>query len=198
MHFESADPTGNFAQDALLENREVEYILYGSLEPGKNYSFALSQLFATRFALRFIDAFTQSHVRGAGHPLAVFVAALAHALEESTNDFKSLIKSEPAPLLNDEITPIRHLNITYKDYLRLFLFINSSGDSRLKRIMAVIEKNTDVNLIERKTYVNGSTDISEKLIFVPQIARSLSFVRILDGQVDSNRYIFKEEANFSY
>ncbi|WP_163583267.1 DUF5702 domain-containing protein [Gracilibacillus saliphilus] len=198
MHFESADPTGDFAQDALLENREVEYILYGSLEPGANYSLALSQLFATRFALRFIDAFTQSHVRGAGHPLAVFVAALAHALEEATQDTKDISSGRLAPLINDQITNREALRIDYQDYLRLFLFINPSNDNRLKRIMAVIEKNTDVNLTKRHTYIEGSVSASDRLVFIPQIAQSLNIVGALDGSVDNDRFIFNKKAHFSY
>src|SRR5699024_1071935 len=84
LHFESAEPTGiTNPADYKFENREVEYILYGKHEAGANYALALGQLFAIRFALRFIDAFTDTKVRAAGHPLAVFIAALAYALKNS-------------------------------------------------------------------------------------------------------------------
>ncbi|SFM22978.1 hypothetical protein SAMN04487943_11086 [Gracilibacillus orientalis] len=199
LHFESAEPTSiTNSDDYLFENREVEYILYGQHEVGMNYSMALGQLFALRFAIRFIDAFMQTEVRSAGHPLAIFIAAVAYALKSSIEDTNNLAKSDSVPLINDELTSTRALPVVYKDYLRLFLFINPSGDARLRRIMAVIEKNTGVSLAERQTYVQGSVKTSENLIFLPQIADTLNLVGAIDGQSDDGKFVFEKEAHFSY
>ncbi|WP_058305887.1 DUF5702 domain-containing protein [Gracilibacillus massiliensis] len=199
LHFESAVPTGiQNKDDYMFENREVEYILYGQHVSGLNYSMALGQLFAIRFAIRFIDAFTQKEVRMAGHPIAVFVAALAHALKNSIDDVNKYSAGRTAPLINEDVTDPYKLEITYKDYVRLFLFINPSGDTRLRRIMAVIEKNTGVNLVDRQTYVTGNVETSANLIFVPQIADSLNVVGALDGKTEEGRFVFNREAHFSY
>ncbi|MGN8645411.1 DUF5702 domain-containing protein [Gracilibacillus sp. HCP3S3_G5_1] len=199
LHFESAEPTGiTNTDDFLFKNREVEYILYGQHASGMNYSMALGQLFAVRFAIRFIDAFMQTEVRAAGHPLAVFIAAVAYSLKHSIRDTNNLAKSNGVPLINSDITPVRALKVVYKDYLRLFLFINPSGDARLRRIMAVIEKNTGINLAERQTYVQGNVSASERLIFVPQIADTLNLVGALDGHSEGGKFVFEKEAHFSY
>lgn len=103
LHFESAVPTGiQNKADYLFENREVEYILYGQHASGANYSLALGQLFAIRFALRFIAAFAEPLVRAAGHPLAVFIAALSYAMKEAVSDTNSLASGKEKPLLSEK------------------------------------------------------------------------------------------------
>lgn len=199
LHFQSTVPTGiQNTSDYLFENREVEYILYGQHASSVNYSMALGQLFAIRFAIRFIDAFTQPYVRAAGHPLAVFVAALAHALKYSVDDLNDISSGKNAPLINRKITPPSKIEVTYKDYIRLFLFMNPSGDARLRRIMAVVEHKTGANLTERHTFVKGTVETSARLVFVPQIADGLNLVGALDGDAQDGEFIYKKEAYFSY
>ncbi|QGH34093.1 hypothetical protein GI584_08700 [Gracilibacillus salitolerans] len=199
LYFESAEPTGitNYS-DFLFENREVEYILYGQHTAGANYSMALGQLFAIRFAIRFVDAFTQEWVRSAGHPLLVFIAALSYALSFSTKDVNDMASGASTPLLNKKLTPKDKLPMVYHDYLRLFMFLNPLSDARFKRIMAVIDKKTGVDLTERQTYVKGSLETSERLIFVPQVADMLNLVGVLDGQAEDGKFVFGKEAHFSY
>ena len=178
----------------MFDNREVEYILYGIEENGANYAAALSQLFAVRFALNFIDAFADGRVRAAGHPLAVFIAALGYALKFSIDDVNRIGGGFAAPLIRN-LTP--SIRFAYHDYLRLFLFMNPSGENRLMRIATVIEyRGTD--LTERQTYASGSVTTSVDLWFVPQLAQALGVVGVLDGEVEGNRYEFEKEANFSY
>ncbi|WP_117168154.1 DUF5702 domain-containing protein [Paraliobacillus sediminis] len=196
MHFESAEPTGiGNSEDYKFDNREVEYILYGLKEPGANYSAALAQLFVIRFALNFIDAFADKLVTKVPTPLGVFVAALAYALEQTYKDMNAISDGRKSPLM-DKITP--KLMLDYHDYLRLFLFMNPSGDNRLKRIMAVIEKDTELELTKQMTYVQGNVTASSRLLFVPEIAKTLDVTGALNGDVDGNMFEFTNEAHFSY
>ncbi|WP_143522746.1 DUF5702 domain-containing protein, partial [Pseudomonas sp. 2822-15] len=95
MNFESTEPDNMLdPNDYTFDKREVEFILYGKFESAENYEMALLQLFAIRFAFRLIDAFTQDHVRGAGHPILVFVAAVGHALTTGINDVRLLASNE--------------------------------------------------------------------------------------------------------
>ncbi|WP_078553038.1 DUF5702 domain-containing protein [Bacillus alkalicellulosilyticus] len=199
MNFNSAVPNNiTNPNDYKFENREVEYILYGIEESGANYGAALTQLFAIRFALRFIDAFTRTEVRGAGHPVLVFVAALAYALKTSIKDVKDLASSDPVPLINETLTNPVFIRVVYRDYLRLFLFMNPSGDKRLMRVMSVIQYKSGVDLTTRMSYVNGSVTTSTRLLFIPEIANTLNIVGVLNGNVNGNRYEYQKEANFSY
>ncbi|MFN7251944.1 MAG: hypothetical protein ACK4M9_14235 [Anaerobacillus sp.] len=200
LNFNSKKPSGGIANgdDYLLDNREVEYIIYGLHAPGANYSAALGQLFAIRFALRFIDALMNNRVRAAGHPLAIFLAALGYALGNAISDLEALTTDRQDPLLiNSRLTP--GLRFAYKDYLRLFLFMNPGGDKRLMRVMAMIERKSGVDLKERYTYVEGTATTSLKLWFIPEIAKTLNVIGVLDGKVNAdNRYEFKKHAHFSY
>ncbi|MCL7748014.1 hypothetical protein [Halalkalibacter alkaliphilus] len=195
MNFESAKPGGK-AEDFLYENREVEYILYGLPEVGANYTAALSQLFAIRFALRFIDAFTVPWVRAAGHPIAVFVAALGYALKYSSEDMNGLQRGGSAELIGENLTG--RLEFGYNDYVRLFLFMNPGGDNRLMRVMSVINEKSGIDLTQNYTYAHGSVDTSVQLWFIPEIAKAMEVVSVIDGKVNNNRYEFNKEAYFSY
>ncbi len=199
LHFESAEPTGfgNY-EDFLFDNREVEYILYGQHAAGANYSLALGQLFAIRFALRFVAAFTEPEVIRAGHPILVFIVALKYAMTNSVTDVKNMASGLDTPLLNEKLTRADLLPMKYHDYLRLFMFLNPLSDARFKRIMAVIDMKTGVDLTERQTYVEGSLETSERLIFVPQVADMLNLVGVLDGQAEDGKFVFDKVAHFSY
>jgi len=68
----------------LLENNEVEFIMYDLSTPGANYAAAMTELFAFRFAVNFIEAFTENSVRAYGK--FMWIAALVYALENTIED----------------------------------------------------------------------------------------------------------------
>lgn len=198
MYFESAKPKAPFTNpdNFKFENRQVEYIIYGLHEPGANYAAALAQLFAIRFAINFIDAFADPMVRAATHPLAVFVAALRYALFTSLENVKSLASGDAVPLMDKMIG--RNPSFNYHDYLRLFLFMNPGTDARFRRISAVIEHDTGKKMTEQMTYVEGEVKSSKQLLFVPEIARMISYTGALNGVVEGNRFEFERNAHLSY
>ncbi|WP_017471234.1 DUF5702 domain-containing protein [Amphibacillus jilinensis] len=198
MYFESAEPIGPLgnAEDFKYENRQVEYIIYGIHEPAANYSAALAQLFAIRFALNFIDAFKHPIVRGATHPLAVFLAALKYSLVTSIQDVSDIGEGLTIPIMPNILKDIIEFN--YHDYLRVFLFMNPSSDARFRRIGAVIEQDKGVKLTEQMTYVSGEVTSSKQLLFVPQIAQMLNHSGVLDCNIDGNTFSFERNAHFSY
>ncbi|WP_235849098.1 MULTISPECIES: DUF5702 domain-containing protein [Bacillaceae] len=193
MYFESKEPaTGQ--NDFKFEKREVEYILYGIHEPGLNYAAAMSQLFAIRFALNFIASFKQIEVRSAGHPLAVFIAALGWSLKETIFDMTIVTGGGSVSLIHD----IVELDTTYHDYLRLFLFMNPGGDNRMRRMMAVMNHH-GIDLRDKQTYIKGNVESSVNLLFIPELAQLMGTFGVLDGRVDENkRYRIEKEAHFSY
>ena len=198
MYFESAKPKAPFANpdNFKFENRQVEYIIYGLHEPGANYAAALAQLFAIRFAINFIDAFADPLVRAATHPLAVFVAALRYALMTSLDNVNDLGTGKTIPLMEKMLKLNPRFN--YHDYLRLFLFMNPASDARFRRIAAVIEQDTGKKMTEQMTYVEGNLSTSKQLLFVPEIARMISYTGALNGVVDGNKFQFERNAHNAY
>ena len=161
MHFESAKPTGlTHSDDYKLENREVEYIIYGQHLPGANYGAALTQLFAIRYAINFIDAFKNEFIMAINEPLAKFLAILTLALKNTALDLEKLGRGGNVPLM-EKMLGKEVLKMEYHGYLRLFLFMNPTSDARFQRIAALIEKDTGKDLTKQMTYVKGEVTTSK-------------------------------------
>lgn len=197
-YFNSDTPTGLFNhEDYLFKGREVEYILYGHHTAGMNYSMALGQLFALRFASNLIDAFADPKIRAAGHPLAVLIAAIIYALDQTIKDMEQLGNGEKVPLLR-LLKANDILRFGYHDYLRLFLFMNPGKENRLLRLLTVIHHKTGIDFAERPTYITATVETSVRLWFIPQIAQMLGKAGVLEGRVQGNRYYMKKIAAYSY
>ncbi len=193
--YESKTPKGGGnVEDFLLKNREVEYIMYGQHIPGSNYTLALSEITGLRFILNFIAAFKDNKVKVAAHPLAKFIVATGVAIGYTVQDMKGISTGKGVEFIR-HIT--KNIRLDYEDYLRIFLFINPSGESRYMRMMAVIDHNGK-DLTEMQTYVNGTVETSVDLLFFPQASSILGRTGIIDGEVDGTKFKMKYETNFSY
>jgi hypothetical protein len=203
MRFASIEPllftdANSLMENASFKNREVEYVMYGIHEPYVNYSAAITQLTALRFALNFLAAFTQPAILAAGHPIAVLFSALRYAIAETVTDMTTLTDGNAA-------TEVRLLKITgvnvyfdYKEYLRLFLFMNPGKENKLRRITTVIEQRTGSSLAETSSYVTGQVKASVDLWFLPGLTKLLTGSGVLKGDVVKDRYIITKKVNYSY
>jgi Family of unknown function (DUF5702) len=187
--FKSHDFSLNGADSYALENNEVEYIMYGLNTTGANYAAAMTELFAFRFAVNFLEAFTQQQIRAFGPYM--WVAALAYALLETTKDLKD-IKDGPIEFFQG-----LRFTTTYKDYLRIFLFMHPEGN-KMARTMALIEHNTGADLTKLPTYINGEASTSVKLWFLPGVTKMLGQTGAITGRVENGRYFIDKEINYSY
>jgi len=188
--FKHHDFSKEGSEKYLLENNEVEFIMYGLSTPGANYAAAMTELFAFRFAVNFIEAFTQEEVRAFGK--FMWVAAIVYALKETIIDMDNFLKGNPVEFFGDII-----FAPGYKDYLRLFLFIHLEG-KKVSRIMALIEQNTDSDLTAAGTYIEATSSSSVKLWFLPGITEMLGETGILKGRVKDSHYIIEKETIYSY
>lgn len=186
----------NFNNDSYnLKNNEVEYIIYGLDGTGANYGAAIGEILLIRFAVNFLEAFTQPLVKGSG-PF-IWWAALAYAIEETTRDMVDLTNYSKNP--GGEIVSFNRLRFTtdYKDYLRLILFMHPRG-KQLERSMALINLNTNTDLRKRPTYVTGKATSSISLWFLPGITKMLGKTGIIDGKVKDGEYQITKKAVYSY
>ena len=187
--FKSHDFKKKGAEGFALENNQVEYIMYGLESTGANYTAAMTELFAFRFAVNFLEAFTQSDVRAFGPYM--WVAALAYALLHTIDDLIDIKKG-------NQIIFFGQFNFytSYKDYLRIFLFLHPEGN-KMARMLALIEHDTGADLTKLPTYIRGEASASVKLWFLPGVTKMLGQTGVITGRVENNRY-FIDSLFFKY
>ncbi|MBM0066639.1 TadE/TadG family type IV pilus assembly protein [Alkalicoccobacillus gibsonii] len=190
LRFNSHDFSKKDANGFGIDNNEVEFIMYGLDSSAANFGAAMSELFAFRFIINFVEAFTDGRVRSFGPYM--WVAALSYALVNTIDDIRKFMSEERVSFFkNSRFRP------EYKDYLRLFLFIHGQGNN-LPRMMARIHQQTDSNLLEMPTYAVGEAEASLNLWFLPKLTEFLGETDIIDGYVEDGEFRIKKEAVYSY
>ncbi|SFS47442.1 hypothetical protein [Paenibacillus sp. BC26] len=184
--------TEAFASALALRNQEVEYVLYGFHEPAANVAAAYGELFAARLAIRTMEGFIAS--RGLGHPLLVLSAAVLYGLEKSLADMITISRQGKV-----ELSKYAPVELSYLDYLRVFLLLHGSGEAKTARMIAVIERNLGgVSLLSVSTGLTGELTSSVKLWFLPGLMKSFTSTGILSGKVKGNRYEATHTIGWSY
>lgn len=179
-------------QEFAIGNQEVEYILYGFHNPAGNISAAYAEIFASRLAIRTMEGFVVNSKLG--NPLAVLAAAILYGIEKAIEDVIQLCQKGSVQL--SKYVPIE---LTYRDHLRIFLFVHSNNEKKLSRMLALIRLNTGTNPAERFTYASGEVRTAMRLWFLPGVTKAIGVVFGSDGdEVQGNRYMVKRKADFSY
>jgi len=175
-----------------LNNQETEYILYGFQSPTANLAAAYGELFAVRLAVRTMEGFIVC--QSMGHPLLILAGAIVYGLEQAMADLLKLVSTGSTPL--SKYAPVE---ISYKDYLRLFLLVHGGGgEGRMARIIAVIEHNTGMALATTPTGLSGELKTSVNLWFLPSVIRGLAATGLLGGKVSGSRYETTRTIGLSY
>ncbi|BBH24774.1 hypothetical protein Back11_61190 [Paenibacillus baekrokdamisoli] len=179
-------------KDALsLHNQEVEYLLYGLHSPAANVSAAYGEIFAFRLAVRTMEGLVEC--RALGHPLLVLAASILYGLEKAMEDMLSLAQKGSTPL-----SKYVRVDVTYLDYLRIFLLLHGSSERRMARAIAVIEQNRGITLTQTSTGLSGELTASVNLWFLPGLMKSFTRFGILKGKVKGNRYETTKTIGWSY
>lgn len=179
------------AGEFAIANQEVEYILYGFHNPAGNISAAYAEIFASRLAIRTMEGFVVNSKLG--NPLAILAAALLYGIEKAITDMIELCKTGEIEL--SRYAPVK---LTYRDHLRIFMFIHSNNGKKLSRMLALIRLNTGVNPAERMTYASGEVKTAMRIWFLPGLSKALGQVFGSADEVQGNRYIVTRTADFSY
>lgn len=182
----------DLSDEFAVSKQEVEYILYGFHHPAGNIAAAYGEIFASRLAIRTMEGFVVNSKMG--NPLLILAAAILYGIEQAILDMLHLCQKGSIQL--SKYVPVE---ITYRDHLRMFLFIHSNNERKLSRMLALIRLNTGVNPADRGTYASGEIVTGIRLWFLPGIAKAIGSV-IGDGteQVEGNRYLITRRADFSY
>ncbi|MHB9094695.1 MAG: pilus assembly protein TadG-related protein [Eubacteriales bacterium] len=183
----TGDPKGDAGYDR--RNTEVEYILYGGSNPKGR---AVGELYATRFALDTLAYFIFSKPPAPAELLSRTVYSLIMgALQASVDTYKLLADGANTVVVAEmsPANPLEEFNLTlnYKDHLRLFMLLKSDEEGKLKRMVELISRRSNIDVAKAYTLSDGSVEVSLKMWFLPlagfdNIGNGPFGTRIKDGR----------------
>ncbi|MEK4008919.1 hypothetical protein [Paenibacillus sp. FSL H3-0333] len=171
--------------------QELEYILYGFYNPAGNVAAAYGEIFALRLAVRTMEGLIEKS--GMGNPLVVLAAALLYGIEQAIQDMIQLCTKGEIPL-----SKYMTAQLSYRDYLRLFLLLHGGGEEQLSRMLALIRLNTGINPVEKYTYASARITMGMQLWFLPGVVKLVNYSAGLPGDVRGKVYFRQAAADFSY
>jgi hypothetical protein len=147
-----------------LQEQEAEYILYGLSSCTANRIAAYSEIYSIRFAIQFIESLMDARrsAVGLGSPLLMVLIATAEAGVKAYRDMERILRGEDVPVMSKW----GQVTMNYADYLRLFLTVHSNETNKLSRIQALIQLNTQADLLQRPSYIELKSTISMELWFL--------------------------------
>ncbi|WP_274649194.1 hypothetical protein [Paenibacillus humicola] len=188
--FENGDKN-EFAHALSFNNQEAEYVLYGFYHPSANIAAAYGEIFSVRLAVRTMEGLIE--YAKTGNPLLVLVSAVLYGIEKSLEDMMTLARTGSTPF-----SKYVSVQVSYLDYLRLFLMLHGGGESRTARMIAVIEQNTGFDLSRTSTGLSGELKASVNLWFLPGVIKSFVKFGVLSGYVKGGRYEETTTIGWSY
>lgn len=171
--------------------KKAQYITYGHNTAGMNYFMFIRDIVLILFVANLLSQVVKGGFAG---PLAFF-RALGFALASTVND---LIKLTKKPY-NIQWSPFKKakITVTMPMFLRIIMAMKSTSKpynkEKLRRLQAVITKETDANLLTSPSYITGNVNAKLKLWFIPQLAEVLP-----GGKVEGSYYIFEKKKVYSY
>lgn len=185
-------------KDLPYYRSEVEYILYGNDNPTTNVNYAKGTIFAIRFALNAVYAFTSPETTsqalsiattiagwtGFGVPIVQAIVLLAMAGAESTFDMIDLMEGRDVPIYKTQSTWTVSLTGVIK-------YVGKKAENGINRLReAIINKTDDVDGAI-KDYVKETTD-SIKTAVIGKVSSAVS--ALITSIIGSdNMSITKEE-----
>jgi hypothetical protein len=179
-----------------LQNQEAEYALYGFGSCGANIGAAYGELFLIVFAIRTVEALMEPGTQAmqAGSPLLAFLAAAAKGAVSALEDSRKLSEGGSVALFKK----LNGFQVSYKDFLRLFLMLHPYPNSVMARIQALVELNTNTDLTNTTTYVQGTSAASVKLWFIPGMLGWLERYTGIGYAVEDGRCLIRKTAVYAY
>ncbi|WNS41033.1 hypothetical protein [Paenibacillus sp. MMS20-IR301] len=171
--------------------QELEYILYGFYNPAGNVAAAYGEIFALRLAVRTMEGLIEK--AGLGNPLAVLAAGFLYGVEMAVQDMLLLSRDGELPL--SKYLPAQ---LSYRDFLRLFLLLHGGGEEQLARMLALIRLKSGINPAGQFTYASAELTLGMPLWFLPGVVKLIGYGAGLSGDVRGKVYYRKARADFSY
>ncbi|MEX1029513.1 MAG: hypothetical protein WDZ91_05640 [Paenibacillaceae bacterium] len=157
-----ASPLQDKLNEHALQGQEVEYILYGLSSCTANRMAAYTEIYMLRFAIRMLESLMDVRKATVGSPLLTVLIAAAEGGIRAYGDMIRITNGEEVPVFAKWGT----LTMNYADYLRMFLSVHSKDDRKLSRIQALIQLNTQIDLLQRPAYIELKSIMTIRLWFI--------------------------------
>ncbi|WP_151732992.1 hypothetical protein [Paenibacillus tengchongensis] len=193
--FTSGVSAGSLEEGSVLQldphAQELEYILYGFHNPAGNVAAAFGEIFALRLAIRTMEGLIDN--AKLGHPLAILAAALLYGAGQALQDMALLCKNGAIPL-----SKYMQTELSYRDYLRLFMVLHGGGEAELARMLALIRLNTGIDPAGKCTYASAEIVMGLRLWFLPGVVQMVNAGAGLPGNVRDKVYYKQVRADYAY
>lgn len=199
-----------FCNDSTaMYKSEVEYLLWGSREAGNNVMYTKMTIFGIRFMMNCIYAFTDSELVGQAAslaactnlaaPLVQTALLISAALVETAYDMEWLMNGKSVMIMKTKNTwhtslfgnltgknsdnGNEALKLSYKEYLRIFLLINTIGDAKEDRLLARMadcmqfnlrKNSSSLDMTKSYTMISAKADVSVNTTFMGKIPQALN------------------------
>lgn len=178
--------------DSFAPNKqEMEYILFGFTNPIGNVAAAFGEIFTLRLAIRTMEGLVKNVDKQ--HPLLILAMAILYGIEHALMDILTLCHDGEV-----EVSAYLKAKVTYRDHLRILLFLHGKSESRLARMLATIRMNTSIDLTQRNTYAICTMTASMPLWFMPGVISMLEWSGVIQGYVEGGHYAVVKQADFYY
>lgn len=181
----------------LYENKKAEFITYGYTTAGVNYFMFIKDVALLLFIVNLLENVL---MRGGYLGPIGLLRAVTGAFIATANDIRKLTSGSQNYTL--DWSPFRiktNIKMTPKLFLRMYMLLKSNGETKnnekLRRLQAVVTKETDVKLDEHPSYIEGKVEGKIKLWFIPALTRVLPNS---SGNVSGNEYVIKKKKVYSY
>lgn len=180
---------------------EMEYLLWGNRSAKNNVKYTIAQLFAVRFLINILCAFTNPKLISEITEIssgATFAAPLVHAalflaaaLMETARDMTNLLQGKPVLILKTQKTWASYYldfsgmnkktengfhTLTYKEYLRIFLLLNNFDDAKQEKVLARMADCMQLNLRKVSSKALDLTQSCTMVSVVADIAINTTFM----------------------
>ncbi|MGV8146183.1 MAG: DUF5702 domain-containing protein [Alkaliphilus sp.] len=184
---------------ASFFDSEIEYVIFGCRNQKTNFNYAITTILGVRFVSNLVYVYTNPEMLKTASEKAKTAAALtgkfavftypavkalimsAYAMKESVEDVDNLLKGESIPLIKiykralpaEESESSSIIELSYEDYLHIFLMTLVDQETKLDRISNLIQINMHEGELDNNfgvenyyTYIATNIKISIKNIFL--------------------------------
>ncbi|MFZ5597780.1 MAG: hypothetical protein ACOY31_12300 [Bacillota bacterium] len=145
---------------------EAEYVLTGS--ENNAAAMAVAGVYGLRFSFDSVAYFVFS--KAPVDLLSRIIYSLIMGAIQATIDVYNLTSSDDATVAIAEMwpkSPLEQVTVTYRDHLRILLLLFCDGDTKLDRIIYLVNARKGIDLAGKTTVVEGSAEVSIKMWFLP-------------------------------
>lgn len=175
------------------DTKKAQYITYGYTDPGMNYMRFILDVTLILYVVNLFNQMVQGGFAGfVGFLKAVGAAFIQTATEIASLTEKGSLNWRPFKSFGSGF----QLKMTPVMFLRILMGMKSTGqtynEEKMRRIQAVVTKETGVNLLDSPSYIEANVTGKVKLWFIPQLAE------VLPGNVEGNYYYYDKKKVYSY